>query len=96
MSDQVQHKAVHIIVRGLVQGVGFRYFVLRRAQPLGLTGWVRNLPNGTVEIHAEGPESRLQQLLDLVASGPSGARVTEVEHFWTTATGAFTDFQVRF
>jgi len=70
MSDQPEVGAMHVIVHGVVQGVGFRYFVLRRAQPLGLTGWVRNLPDGTVEIRAEGPVSKLQQLLEALPYGP--------------------------
>jgi acylphosphatase len=67
------------IVRGRVQGVGFRYFVLRRAEALGLRGWVRNLPDGRqVEIEAEGAEEAVESLLAAVRQGPLGARVDEV------------------
>ena len=95
MSDQPEVGALHVIVHGVVQGVGFRYFVLRRAQPLGLTGWVRNLPDGTVEIRAEGPVSKLQELLAALPYGPYGAHVDRVEHLAVAPTGEFTDFLIR-
>ena len=95
MSEQPQVKAIQAIVHGLVQGVGFRYFVFQRAQPLGLTGWVRNLYDGTVEVHAQGPEHKLQQLLEFLSSGPRGSRVTLVERLWVAPTGEFTDFRIR-
>ena len=74
---------VHLRVQGRVQGVGFRYFVLRRAQELGLTGWVANLGNGDVEAEAEGPEDALRKLVDLVRQGPSAARVDRVSEQWS-------------
>lgn len=95
MSEQPTIKAVHVIVHGFVQGVGFRYFVLRRAQPLGLKGWVRNLYDGTVEVRAEGPEPQLQQLLELLSQGPRCSRVTHVDLMWFTPTGEFVDFLIR-
>ena len=67
------------IVTGRVQGVGFRYFVLRRAQVLGLTGWTRNLENGDVEVLAWGGEPELTKLGELLATGPRSAKVTNVE-----------------
>jgi len=59
--------------------VGFRAFVLRRAQSLGVSGWVRNLADGSVELEAEGHEDALERLVDEVTRGPAGARVTGVE-----------------
>ncbi|MBN1921507.1 MAG: acylphosphatase [Anaerolineae bacterium] len=94
MSEQLSVGAIHVIVHGFVQGVGFRYFVLQRAQSLGLKGWVRNLNDGTVEVHAEGAESRLQQLLMVLSQGPRGSRVTRVEHLQVTSTGSFIDFRI--
>lgn len=83
-------------VFGRVQGVGFRVFVLRQAQNLGLTGTVRNLyfPKRQVEVIAEGPESDLKQLLALLHEGPFGARVDGVETLWGAASGNFANFSI--
>jgi acylphosphatase len=67
------------IVEGRVQGVGFRYFVLRQAQRFGVVGWVRNLDNGAVEIRAEGDAEKLDRFLENVRSGPSFSYVTGVD-----------------
>jgi acylphosphatase len=66
-------------VRGLVQGVGFRYFALRQAQALGLRGWVRNLPDGSVEVVAEGPDADLDVLEARLREGPVSSHVRAVE-----------------
>jgi len=70
---------LHVAVRGKVQGVGFRWFVRERARALGLTGWVRNRDDGSVEVLALGDEASLHQLRSLLGTGPSGARVSMVE-----------------
>lgn len=70
---------LYVAVRGKVQGVGFRWFVRERARALGLTGWVRNRDDGSVEVLAHGDEAALAQLRSLLGSGPSGAKVTGVE-----------------
>jgi acylphosphatase len=67
------------IVRGIVQGVGFRWFVWRQAERLGLRGSARNLPDGSVEVIAEGPEKELEQLEQSLARGPAAAQVDRVE-----------------
>jgi acylphosphatase len=72
--------AIHLRVVGRVQGVGFRWFVRERAMELGVAGWVRNMPNGDVEVAAEGDPSKLASLETLVGRGPSGASVTAVHH----------------
>jgi len=73
---------VHLVVHGRVQGVGFRYFVIREAGALGLAGTARNRPDGTVEVDAEGGAGALDQLIAAVRRGPIGARVEHVEeHF---------------
>ncbi len=73
---------VHLVVHGRVQGVGFRYFVTREATRLGLRGLVRNRPDGTVEVEAEGSLAGLERLADAVRRGPVAARVERVEeHF---------------
>ncbi|MDW8105698.1 MAG: acylphosphatase, partial [Armatimonadota bacterium] len=74
--------------------VGYRAFVLRYARALGLSGSVRNLPSGQVEVVAEGDEQQLQQLLTLLRQGPPAARVTEVSVQWGEATGADSDFRI--
>jgi DNA ligase D-like protein (predicted 3'-phosphoesterase) len=71
--------AIRAVISGEVQGVGFRDAVLRSARRLGLTGWVRNEGDGTVRVHAEGPEAAVEELLELLGEGPAGARVAEVE-----------------
>ncbi len=66
------------LVAGQVQGVGFRYFVQRRAAALGLTGWVRNLPDGRVEVLGQGPDEALAELARALGHGPQRAIVTGV------------------
>ena len=76
---------VHILVTGRVQGVGFRQFTAIRARALGLHGFARNLPNGQVEVVAEGERSALLKLLEALGSGPPGAEVSGVKTSWTEA-----------
>ena len=73
---------VHLWVRGHVQGVGFRFFVQRRAQRLELAGFVRNLRDRRVEVAVEGPRDNVEALIDAVRQGPSGASVSSVELRW--------------
>jgi acylphosphatase len=70
---------VHLVVHGRVQGVGFRHFATLEARALGLAGTVRNRPDGTVEIEAEGGAGAVDQLVAAVRRGPTGARVEHVE-----------------
>lgn len=69
---------IHLEVRGRVQGVGFRWFIVEKAEQLELAGWVRNRPDGNVEIAAAGPPEALTKLETAARSGPRGARVEEV------------------
>lgn len=85
---------LHAVIHGDVQGVGFRYFVLRRADGLGLSGWVRNNDDGTVELVAEGERSRLDSLRSAVAEGPRTARVERLEEEWSPATGGLARFEL--
>lgn len=71
--------AFHVVVRGRVQGVGFRWFVRERARALGLRGWVRNQADGSVEILALGDGAALEQLRSLVWTGPPGSDVTSID-----------------
>lgn len=84
------------VVKGTVQGVGYRYFALRQAGALGLTGYVRNLPNGDVEVVAEGDESDINLFEKELRRGPSGAFVREVVSVRLPAVGEFSDFRIAF
>lgn len=72
----------HLWVRGRVQGVGFRVFAAQQAGRWGLTGWVLNLPDGRVEIVAEGARDALEQFVNAVRRGPAGARVEDIRAEW--------------
>jgi acylphosphatase len=89
--------ALRAVVRGRVQGVGFRDFVWRRARFLGLTGYVRNLPDGhSLEVVAEGQREALEQLLEFLREGPRGARVDGLEAQWGQPSGRYPDFAIAF
>jgi acylphosphatase len=79
--------SLHAVVYGDVQGVGFRYFVQRRAEEMGLAGWVRNRPDGSVEVVAEGNRAALGRLLELLTKGPGLADVDGVDAEWGKETG---------
>ncbi len=85
---------LQIHVSGLVQGVNFRWFTQRRAADLGVTGWVRNMPDGSVQVMAEGEKRALESLLDAVREGPSAAVVESVDTQWESPTGEFGRFEV--
>jgi acylphosphatase len=82
------------VVSGRVQGVGFRSYVLREARALGLSGWVRNLPGGEVEVEAHGPEPALLGLLDALRRGPVRARVDECNPQWWNPASVPDDFEI--
>ena len=87
--------SLEAVVRGRVQGVGFRYFVLDRAVQLGLVGWVANEPDGSVRCFAEGPRADLEILLGELGQGPLGGRVDDVQANWGPPGGRFDQFTVR-
>jgi acylphosphatase len=86
---------VRVIIRGLVQGVGFRWFVQRRAAALGVRGWVANRRDGGVEVEAEGVRSGLEALVDALRQGPSRAHVTDVVTAWGEGSGEHEGFVIR-
>jgi acylphosphatase len=86
---------LHAIVEGSVQGVNFRYYTSRRARSLGLTGWVANRADGSVEVVAEGERADLEKLLDFLHDGPPSAMVSRVTGQWQAAHGEFDDFSIR-
>ncbi len=83
------------LVRGRVQGVGFRYFVLREAMGLGLGGFVANQRDGSVRVQAEGPRGDLLELLDRLREGPPSAIVERVIERWEPARGAGSSFRIE-
>jgi acylphosphatase len=85
----------HIIVSGLVQGVFYRATMQEVARSLGVTGWVRNLPDGRVEAVAEGDEEAVKKLIEWAWRGPRLARVENVEVKWEDYRGEFRDFYIR-
>jgi acylphosphatase len=82
-------------VRGWVQGVGYRAFVVRTAERLGLVGWVANRADGGVECVAEGPRDVLERFVEALGSGPTLAEVAAVDVRWSAAAGSFVSFGVR-
>lgn len=88
------NEQLHVRVEGRVQGVGFRYFVYDQALDLGLTGWVRNRFDGSVEVLAEGKRSVLDQLMSALRRGPRSSLVLGLHPTWNQATGEYTGFQI--
>lgn len=90
-------KAFRAIVKGVVQGVGFRYYTLRKAHTLEhVTGYVKNLPDGSVEVVAEGPEPALLQLLRHIERGPLGSEVESVDVEWRKPSGKYDQFTINY
>ena len=85
---------LHGLIRGEVQGVGFRYFLMREAQRLGLRGWVRNRDDGTVEFVAEGARPDLERLRQAAEKGPSMARVDNMNAEWSAGMGGLDAFDL--
>lgn len=86
-------RAVQVVVSGRVQGVGFRWSTLTEAEALGLTGWVRNRNDGSVEVWAEGEDAAVAQLIDWLGAGPGYARVHRCQVTERSPEG-YRDFQV--
>lgn len=89
-------KTVHLLIGGRVQGVGFRYFVHQKAKELGILGWVKNTPDGRVEIEASGnDDSQLSTFIDWMKIGPSRAIIRTFSESEITNPRNFTDFIIR-
>jgi acylphosphatase len=86
---------LHVIVEGIVQGVGFRWFVERRAQARSLRGYVRNRYDGSVEVEAEGEKEALEEFLVELRAGPRSAQVTETVVTWLPAVGGTAGFYIK-
>jgi acylphosphatase len=85
---------LHAEIRGRVQGVGFRYWVVEEAERLGLKGWVRNQRDGSVELEAEGPEEKLFEFEKLLWQGPPLARVTDVQSRFHDIEKNYSSFKI--
>jgi acylphosphatase len=96
VTESSDRRRLEATIHGRVQGVGFRYFVQREAQKLRLTGWVRNLRSGAVEVAAEGSVERLEDLLAALRKGPPLAWVERVNADWKKPRGESGSFDVRF
>jgi acylphosphatase len=86
----------HVLFRGKVQGVFFRANTEGKAQELGLTGWVKNLPDGTVESVFEGPKEVIEKAIEWCSTSQPHAKVTDVEIGWEECTGEYSSFDVRY
>ena len=89
--------SVRLLVYGRVQGVFFRAFALEEAAKLGLSGYVRNLPGGeAVEVQAEGERRQLKKLITSLKVGSPAARVEKVVAYWSSYTGSYSGFSIRY
>ena len=88
-------KRLRVIFHGYVQGIGFRYTTERLSRQFCVTGYVRNLMDGTVEVEAEGEEKELQDFLQAIRQSPMGPQILEVDAKWGEATGQWHNFTVK-
>ena len=88
--------SANVLVKGLVQGVGFRWFVEREANNLGLKGYVRNLFSGEVEIEVEGERGLIEELITKLKIGNRMSHITDVKIEWQEYENKFKNFQIRF
>ena len=95
MQKQSQYARVHLKIEGRVQGVYFRASTVAHAQSLGVTGWVRNCSDGSVEAVAEGAREHIDKLIEWCRQGPQGARVSRVHVDWEEPQSDFAGFGIR-
>ena len=92
----VGEKRLFVKVYGSVQGVSFRYYAKKKAEGIGIKGYVMNCPDGTVEIEAEGNEELLRGFLEWCRQGPSSARVDDVKFQWKVPINEFAGFSIKY
>ena len=92
MSDVIGR---HIVISGRVQGVGYRFFVLDEAERLGLSGWVRNLPDGRVEAEVDGRDTAVEELVKRLRIGPRLSHVANVVVEPAESPSGYQDFRIR-
>ena len=95
MPENNELARVHVWVKGRVQNVGFRAHVEYSARRIGVTGWVRNVGYDIVEAVAEGEREKIDRFVDMMKTGPQGARVDEPKVEWENPSGEFMSFDVR-
>jgi len=96
MSSVEPRASIRLVISGRVQGVAFRYFTRGEAQRLGLVGWVKNLPQGAVEVRVTGPPEALEQFRQRLRQGPPGARVDAMSESELAAAEAWPDFRITY
>jgi acylphosphatase len=96
MADDVTHKQVHGTIRGRVQGVGFRYFTQQIAAELGVTGWVKNNYDGSVEFLAQGTDEEIEAFLRNIRRGPASASVQDMRVRESSVKREYASFHIRF
>jgi acylphosphatase len=96
MASSREHLRAHVIVHGLVQGVWFRSSTRDEADRLGVSGWVSNLPDGSVEAVFEGDKKKVEEIVGWCHRGPSGAKVSKVEIVWEPYRKEFDHFDIRY
>jgi acylphosphatase len=90
-----EERRVHLAIRGRVQGVNFRWYARSRAQSLGLAGWIRNRPDGTVEAVVQGPRDAVTRFVEWVHHGPSLAEVERVDMRDEESDASLQTFRIR-
>lgn len=88
-------RRISIIIQGRVQDVNFRYETKFQAKAMGITGWVKNASQDTVEVLAEGEEEKLKDLIRWCAHGPTRSRVDKINFQWSPKTGEFSAFEIK-
>lgn len=94
--SNAEQTAYHVVVHGRVQGVGFRYTAQSKAVRLGLKGWIRNCPDGTVESHFEGSREQTGKFLLWLKHGPPGSRVLRIDKKSTNPQGCYKSFNISY
>ena len=94
MPDDVME--IYAIVKGRVQGVGFRFFAERTAEKFSVNGWVRNLPNGDVEILGQGTKEQLEKFIAHIRQGPRSSMVVDIETVWRSPTRIYEYFSITY
>lgn len=87
-------KQVHLLIAGFVQGIGFRQFIKHEARKRGVAGWVRNLPNGTVEALLQAKKPILDEMITFCKKGPMSTQVKDVAIEWQEAASQYSDFSI--
>ena len=87
---------LHIVIEGIVQGVFYRASTIEESSKLGLTGWVKNCPDGRVEAVFEGEIDKIEQIVEWCKKGPPGAVVSNVETVLERATGEYDSFTIKY